>query len=107
MVGHLISLSPAHLFLFSAFDSAIGHHCRYTRSPRSLTPPALRPVCVRYLDSVGMLASLANAVLLREARPTVAQIRLWDRIKVPCSREVDPTPGYWLGKSLLCVWQRV
>ena len=105
--GHLVSLSPAHPFLFSAFDSAIGHHRRYTRSSLlSLTPPALRPVRVRYLDSVGMLASLANAVLLREARPTAAQIHFWDRMMVPCSRVIDPMLGYRLGKSLLCVWQR-
>jgi hypothetical protein len=105
--GHLVTLSPAHPFLFSEFDAAIGHHRRYTRaSILGLTPDTLRPVCVRYLDSVGMLASLANRFMLRSTYPTRSQIRLWDSAMVPCSRVVDPLLGYLLGKSILCVWQR-
>ena len=66
--GHLITLSPAHPLLYSEFDAAIGHHRRYTRaSILCLTPDTLKPVRVRYLDSVGLLASLANQLLLRES----------------------------------------
>jgi SAM-dependent methyltransferase len=105
--GHLVTLSPAHPFLYSEFDAAIGHHRRYTRaSILRLTPDTLRPACVRYLDAVGLLASLANRFLLRSTYPNQSQIRLWDSVMVPCSRVVDPLSGYRLGKSVLCVWQR-
>src|SRR6185369_13581049 len=69
--GHLVALSPAHQWLFSAFDAAIGHHRRYSAAMcRRLTVPGLRLVALRYLDSVGMLASAANKLLLRAAMPT-------------------------------------
>lgn len=103
--GHLVVLSPAHSFLYSPFDRAIGHHRRYDR--RSLAQVAPAGLCcesMRYLDAVGMLASLANRVLLRQAQPTHAQIQLWDRRMVPLSRRIDPWLGHRLGKSILAVW---
>jgi hypothetical protein len=52
-------MSPAHEFLYSNFDSAIGHHRRYNVHPlASVAPPTLDLEYMRYLDSVGMLASL-------------------------------------------------
>src|SRR5262249_53136043 len=37
--GHLVVLGPAHPWLFSPFDRAIGHYRRYTKSSlRALTP---------------------------------------------------------------------
>jgi hypothetical protein len=59
-----------------------------------------------YLDSVGMMASLANRVLLKSADPTQHQIALWDRYLVRLSRVVDPLSGYRCGKSVLAIWQR-
>jgi SAM-dependent methyltransferase len=106
--GHLITLSPAHPFLYSEFDAAIGHHRRYTwASVLRLAPDTLKPVRVRYLDAVGLLASLANRLLLRKSQPSNSEIRFWDRILVPCSGFLDPITGYFVGKSLLCVWRRV
>jgi 2-polyprenyl-3-methyl-5-hydroxy-6-metoxy-1,4-benzoquinol methylase len=38
--GCVIVLSPAHQFLFSPFDQAVGHYRRYSRATlRDLTPP--------------------------------------------------------------------
>jgi hypothetical protein len=105
--GHLVILSPAHQFLYSPFDAAIGHHRRYNRAAMlRLTPPTLQPIRLRYLDSVGMTASLVNRLLLKASHPKVSEIRLWDRAMVPLSRLLDPVTGYHLGKSLLCVWRR-
>jgi len=104
---YLIVLVPAHQFLYSAFDQAIGHYRRY--SPTSLAglePPHCRLVLMRSLDSVGLLASLANAFLLRQSPPTSGQIHSWDRLLVPLSRYVDPVLGYRVGKSILAIWQR-
>jgi 2-polyprenyl-3-methyl-5-hydroxy-6-metoxy-1,4-benzoquinol methylase len=106
--GHLITLSPAHPYLYSPFDAAIGHHRRYERATiLALAPRMLTPVRVRYLDAVGMLASLANRLVLKSPQPTAANIRLWDRLMVPLSRIIDPITGHRLGKSVLCVWRRI
>jgi SAM-dependent methyltransferase len=66
--GHLAILAPAHQSLFSPFDTALGHFRRYSRtSLLALGPPGTRVVLARYLDSVGLLASLGNRLVLRKA----------------------------------------
>jgi hypothetical protein len=105
--GHLVVLSPAHRWLYTAFDSVIGHHRRYTRADlRAITPTGLALVRLDYLDSVGLLASLGNRLLLRQALPTPGQIALWDRVLVRLSTRLDPLFGNRLGKSVLGVWRR-
>jgi hypothetical protein len=104
--GHLIVLSPSHNWLFSPFDQAIGHFRRYTRaSLREAVPRQLELVRLRYLDAVGMLASLANRTMLRSTAPTKSQIRFWDNYMVPLSRLVDPLLGYRVGKSIVGIWR--
>ena len=105
--GHVVIVAPAHPWLFSAFDAAIGHHRRYVkRTLAALTPPGLRLVKLIYLDTVGLLASAGNHFLLRSARPTLGQIAFWDKVLVRLSKVVDPWTGYRLGKSILAVWKR-
>lgn len=105
--GALIVLSPAHQFLFSPFDEAVGHFRRYTRrSLAALTPQGATLRRLRYLDAVGLLASGANAALLRQSTPDARQILFWDRLLVPCSRALDPLLGYRVGKSVLGIWER-
>ena len=71
--GRLIALSPAHPWLFTPFDEAIGHHRRYTRRTLAALTPAsgLELARLDYLDAVGMLASLGNKLLLNplDAQP--------------------------------------
>jgi SAM-dependent methyltransferase len=105
--GTLIVLSPAHAWLFSAFDAAIGHYRRYSpRDLRALTHPDLELVSLRQLDSLGTLASLANSLMLRSQMPTLRQILFWDRIIVPISRLLDPLVAYHFGRSIIAVWRR-
>lgn len=105
--GHLIALSPAHQWLFSPFDRAIGHHRRYSRRGlAALATGDLEPVRLRYLDSVGLFASLANKLVLRSAMPNPSQIAFWDRVLVRMSRLVDPALGHSAGKSALAVWRK-
>lgn len=105
--GHVIVLAPAHGFLYSAFDRAIGHHRRYDRrSLRAICPPGSSLVRIFHLDSAGLLASLANRLLLRQSMPTPAQIRFWDRVLVPCSVLLDRVMFGLVGKSIIAVYRK-
>ncbi len=105
--GHIIVLSPAHDWLYTPFDQAIGHYRRYNkRRLRNVAPEGLEVRELRYLDSAGLLASFGNRAFLRSASPTVDQIRFWDRVLIPISRFFDPIFGYQIGKSILAVWQK-
>ena len=106
--GRLIVLAPAHNYLFSEFDRAIGHFRRYSR--RTLldaAPSGVRLDKALYLDSVGMCASLANRLFLKRVRPTLGNIRFWDSYLVRSSRLIDPILRYSLGKSVLAVWRKL
>ena len=105
--GLLIVLAPAHPWLFTPFDEAIGHFRRYTTTSLVQLMPdrQWKLEDLKYLDSVGMLASAGNRLLLRAAHPTRGQIRFWDRCLVPFSRYLDPFINYRMGKSVLGVWR--
>lgn len=105
--GILIVLSPAHQCLISDFDHAVGHHRRYTKKMLTdIAPLHLKLIQQEYLDCVGLLASLANRLLLRRHYPTRAQIGFWDSTMVRCSRILDPLFLHRFGKSILTVWRR-
>lgn len=105
--GHLIVLAPAWQWLYSPFDSAVGHFRRYTRGGlRALTPPGLSVESSSYLDVAGLLASGVNRIVLKSRMPTVAQIVFWDRFLVPVSRLCDPLIGHRLGKSVAVIWTK-
>ena len=74
---------------------------------KALTPPSLRVARAFYLDSVGLLASTANRVLLKQSMPKASQLRVWDNLMVPCSRVIDPLTAHCFGKSVICVWQKM
>lgn len=104
--GRLAVLGPAHPWLFTRFDEAIGHRRRYTAaSLEAAAPPGLRLLKTRYLDAAGLLASTANRVLLRSSMPGDGQIAFWDRILVTASRFLDPLLGHRVGKSVLSIWE--
>lgn len=105
--GRLIVLSPAHQWLFSPFDAAIGHFRRYNRPMlRRLSPALLELQRVWYLDSVGLALSSANRLLLKQSMPAKGQLRLWDRCIVPMSRLLDRLFFESVGKSVIAVWRR-
>ncbi|MBT8363844.1 MAG: methyltransferase type 12, partial [Deltaproteobacteria bacterium] len=105
--GILIVLAPAHQILFTPFDDAIGHFRRYNKNQlMKISPPEIRLLRVRYLDSAGCLASLSNKFMLKSGTPTRQQIIFWDKILVPFSRLLDPLFGYKIGKSIYMVWQK-
>jgi SAM-dependent methyltransferase len=109
--GALIVLAPAHPFLFTPFDEAIGHFRRYTRTSllktlRATAPASLHIEKLVYLDAAGILTSAANRLLLQSAMPTERQILTWDRMLVPVSRLIDPIFAGRIGKSVLGIWRK-
>ncbi len=105
--GCVVVIAPAHQYLYTAFDKAIGHFRRYDREMIvSLNPLGLKLSRFEYLDSVGFLASLGNRWLLRSSSPNASQIKIWDRLMVPLSRCLDPLLQRRFGKSVLAVWSK-
>lgn len=105
--GRVVVLAPAHQWLFTAFDASIGHWRRYDRvALKKISPAGLDLERLVYLDSVGLLASGANRVLLRQALPTKQGLAMWDTYMVPLSKLLDPLMFHSLGKSVLAVWRR-
>ena len=102
--GRLIVLAPAHQWLFTPFDAALGHFRRYNRQMlHQLSPIGLRFERLIYVDAMGLAASIGN-LFLRQSMPTAGQVRFWDSWLVPVSRVVDPLFGYTAGKSIVAVW---
>jgi hypothetical protein len=105
--GRLVVLSPAFGWLYTPFDKAIGHHRRYSRKDvKRLTAPGLEVERVFFLDSLGLLLSMANRLILRSDAPTAGQIKLWDRKIVPISTYVDRIFGFIGGRSIVIVWKK-
>lgn len=106
--GYAIILCPAHNFLFSPFDKSVGHFRRYNKSMfKTLTASQLSLVKLKYLDAVGMSASLANKYLMKQGLPTRRQVAFWDSVLVPLSRYLcDPCTFGMFGKSILGIWQK-
>lgn len=105
--GTVIVLSPAYQWLFTPFDSAIGHLRRYRKAGLRACSPQNCQLCeMIYLDSVGVLASAGNRLFLNRSMPTMRQILFWDRYLVPVSRIVDRLTVHTFGKSILGVWKK-
>jgi SAM-dependent methyltransferase len=105
--GALVVLCPAFPTLFSEMDHALGHFRRYTkRTLAAVFPSSLRRVELFYLDSLGMIASLANKFLLRQHAPNAGQVRFWDGYIIPVSRILDPLLFYAIGRSVIAVYEK-
>ena len=100
--GAVIVLAPAYAWLVSPFDKAVGHFRRYVAA----TPANLRPARVFYLDSIGLLLSLANRLFLRQSIPSRWQILFWDRILIPLSRVMDRVIRFRAGRSIVAIWRK-
>ena len=105
--GRVIVLSPAHQWLFTPFDAAIGHFRRYTKATLpSISGTGLEVESCRYLDSAGMAASAANLWFLKQSMPTRQQLHIWDTFLVPASRITDRLLLHSIGKTIVAVWRK-
>lgn len=105
--GTLVVLAPAHQWLYTSFDKAIGHFRRYTRKTLiDCSPSGCHLEKINYLDSCGLLTSLGNRLLLNRANPSLSQIRFWDSYLLPISAVLDPLFRFRIGKSVLGIWRK-
>lgn len=107
--GHLIILVPAYQSLYNEFDKAIGHFRRYDKvcfRDESKSADQLEETKLFYLDSLGVIASFVNKWFLKQAVPSVKQVKFWDGTIVSFSKVLDPLVGYSFGKSLIGVLRR-
>lgn len=105
--GFLVVLAPAHQWLFTPFDKAIGHYRRYRKNTLlAVIPEGFECISLRYLDSVGLIASLGNRFFLKKKMPSKRQISVWDKIMVPLSTMLDPLLNYSVGKTVVGVWRK-
>ena len=67
--GRLIILCPAHNFLFTSFDTNVGHFRRYNKKMfKSFNIKNAEIEKIYYLDSLGFFLSLLNKLLLKRDR---------------------------------------
>jgi hypothetical protein len=105
--GYLIILCPAHQWLFSPFDIAVGHYRRYNKtSLQAVMPDNIKIIKLVYLDSIGLLANLGNRLLLKQSKPNLTQVKIWDKFMVSLSRFFDPLIGYHAGKSVILIGEK-
>lgn len=105
--GTLVVLAPAHQWLYTPFDAAIGHYRRYNKKMLSaIIPQDLKCIELMYLDCVGLIASLGNRFIIKSKMPNKQQIAIWDKTMVPVSRKIDPLIKFSVGKSVLGIWQK-
>ncbi len=108
--GTLVVGGPAHRWLSTPYDAAIGHHRRYDRRMMAglvASCEGLELVRFAYFDCVGVALSLANRWIGRFAAPSPGHVRFWNDYVLPLSRRLDPVLGYRIGKSFVAVAKRV
>jgi SAM-dependent methyltransferase len=105
--GALVVLCPAFQILFSEMDEALGHFRRYTKHTlAAVFPQGLERRELFYLDSLGMIASLANKLLLRQGAPSEQQVKFWDGWIIPVSRVLDPLLLHSIGRSVIAIYRK-
>jgi 2-polyprenyl-3-methyl-5-hydroxy-6-metoxy-1,4-benzoquinol methylase len=106
--GKLIILVPAFNFLYNSFDKAIGHFRRYDKPMLQALNAGnvLTPVSMKYFDSMGFFASVANKLFIKRSDITRANVDMWDHFLIPVSRVIDPLIFRAFGKTLIGIWEK-
>jgi 2-polyprenyl-3-methyl-5-hydroxy-6-metoxy-1,4-benzoquinol methylase len=102
--GHLLVFVPALQWLFSNFDTQVGHLRRYGRAALKAEAQAagFAIVKARYFDMAGVLPWYINFVLLRRPMGS-GSVSLYDKVVVPASRFLESLLPPPIGKNILLV----
>jgi 2-polyprenyl-3-methyl-5-hydroxy-6-metoxy-1,4-benzoquinol methylase len=105
--GVLVVAAPAHQWLYSPFDKAVGHFRRYSKKTlAAIGPSHLTLEQLYYIDSAGLIASTGNLLLLRKSIPSIKQILVWDNWLIPIAVRLDSLFRYRVGKTIIGVWRK-
>ncbi len=102
--GRCLIYVPAFPLLWTSNDTAVGHQRRYRRSEllQRFRNAGFVVDDVRYVDSLGFLATLAFRLVGRaDGQITAASVRLYDRVLFPVSLVLDRAFHRLAGKNLL------
>lgn len=104
--GRLFVYVPAFQLLYSSMDRLVGHQRRYSRRGLRdvLTAAGFVVRSLRYVDSLGFLASLAYKALPdRGGAITPQQVANYDKWVLPASLILDRAIAHSIGKNLVAV----
>jgi SAM-dependent methyltransferase len=104
--GVLVIYVPALPILYSKMDIAVGHYRRYTKKRLNnvVILGGFRVEQIRYVDSLGVLASLLFKMRSDSSgTPSKYSIWIYDRVLFPLSRVLDIGLNRVIGKNLLLV----
>lgn len=106
--GHLILWVPAFQLLYSEFDRKVGHYRRYTMATlgEELERAGYDIETMRYVNSIGAVAWLLMARLLRRTPTVGAPVRIFDRYIVPRLQRFEDRRQLPFGQSIFAVAQR-
>lgn len=111
--GLLIAYVPALTWLFSDLDRRVGHYRRYSKRDllRLAGEAQLELITVRYVDSIGFLASLYLKYFgFRSGKLSAGgprSLRFYDRYIFPISQRFDRiSGGALIGKNLLLICRK-
>ncbi len=97
---HLLILVPGHSYLHSKFDGTIGHFRRCNKSIlQNAVPKDLKKKDVKYIDSFGLLALLANKWFLKQNYPELKQVKFWDNFIISIFKITDVVGFYIIGNN--------
>lgn len=106
--GRVVLIVPAFPIAMSRFDREIGHFRRYRvhSMTDALTAAGLRPLQVRYVNSIGLLGWLVLVRLLRGRPQEGFALTAYDRFVVPVLRRLETWVPPPFGQSVFAVAEK-
>ena len=106
--GKLVIIVPAFSILFSDFDKSVGHFRRYTKKNFfNYKNSEVKLRNLKYFDSLGFFILFLSKILkFKGNSKAVFGIKVWNML-IPISRLIDKIIFHSLGKSLICVYEKI
>lgn len=105
--GYLFLYLPAHMYLWSEMDDAVGHYRRYSSNDlkQKLVTAGFEIDKIHYADSVGFIASFALKYLGHNPKTGIgstASLKFYDRFIFPISKALDSLGlRHFIGKNIV------
>ncbi len=106
--GRVVLMVPAFMALYGPIDRHLGHYRRYTKTSLRQTAEAagLRPLSLRYMNTVGFFGWWVNAKLIPREEQSEGQIELFDKRIVPVLEKLEGAIAPPFGQSVFAVLEK-